>query len=90
MKHSNRPPDDPSFFHILMGEPDESCEICRAHGLSGHDIPEEIAGMMIVEMGPLEEILCCSCPLCSQLHFESFEEPRHEPLEDDPDTIREP
>ena len=64
---------DPSLYHILMGEPDESCEICRAHGLTGHDLPPGITGMVIVEMGPLDEVLRCSCPLCSQLHFEPFD-----------------
>ena len=73
MKRPDWMPNDPSLYHILMGEPDDSCEICRAHGLSGHEIPPGISGMVVLEMGPLEEILRCPCPLCSQLHFEPFD-----------------
>jgi len=73
-------PSDPSLYHILMGEPDDSCEICRAHGLAGHDLPPGITGMVVLEMGPLDEILKCTCPLCSQLHFEPFD-----PAQGDPD-----
>jgi len=84
MKRPNRLPfGDPSMFHILMGEPDESCEVCRAHGLDGHDVPPGISGMVILEMGPLDEVLRCTCPLCSQLHFEPFNP------EDDPDPTPE-
>ena len=79
MKRPDRMPGDPSLFHILMGEPDESCEICRAHGLSGHDIPPGISGMVVLEMGPLDEILRCTCPLCSQLHFEPFDPAQGDP-----------
>ena len=79
---------DPSLFHILMGEPDESCEICRAHGLNGHDLPPGISGMVVLEMGPLDEILRCPCPLCSQLHFEPFE-PREENPEEDQELFPE-
>jgi len=78
---------DPSLLHILKGEPDESCEICRAHGLLGHDLPPGISGMVILEMGPLDEVLRCSCPLCSQLHFEPFD-PHDDPGEEDPKLFR--
>ena len=79
---------EPSLLHILMGEPDESCEICRAHGLAGHDLPPGISGMVILEMGPLEEILRCPCPLCVQLHFEPFD-PHDDPAaEEDPGLFR--
>ena len=52
------------MFHILMGEPDESCDVCRAHGLDGHDVPPGISGMVILEMGPLDEVLRCEL-LCA-------------------------
>ncbi len=84
MKRPNQPFDDPSLFHILLGEPDDSCEICRAHGLLGHDLPPEASGRVIVEMGPLDDILRCPCPLCSQLHFEPFDP------DDDPDPASKP
>ena len=83
MKRPDNMPDDPSLYHILMGEPDDSCEICRAHGLTGHDpLPPGVSGMVVLEMGPLDEILKCMCPLCSQLHFEAFnpeDDPEREP-----------
>jgi hypothetical protein len=69
-----------------MGEPDESCEICRRHGLLGHDVPPGISGMVILEMGPLNEILRCSCPLCAQLHFEPFD-PHDDPAADEDPEI---
>lgn len=81
MKRPDWMPSDPSLYHILMGEPDDSCEICRAHGLTGHDLPPGITGMVVLEMGPLDEILKCTCPLCSQLHFEPFD-----PAQGDPDA----
>ncbi|HZE96949.1 MAG TPA: hypothetical protein VE981_07975 [Planctomycetota bacterium] len=78
-----RIPGDPSLFHILMGEPDEKCEICRAHALTGHDFPQVVPGITIIESGPLDAILRCPCPLCAQIDFERFEEDR-DPDPDDP------
>jgi hypothetical protein len=44
--------------------------------------------MVILEMGPLEEILRCPCPLCVQLHFEPFD-PHDDPAaEEDPGLFR--
>jgi hypothetical protein len=86
MKKPNPRKTDPSLFHILMGKPDEDCEICRAHGLTGHDLPDGASRIMIVDMAPLDEILRCSCPLCSQIQFEPFEEPG---AGDDPGELRE-
>ena len=81
MKRSRRPNDPPSLFHILMGEPDDDCEICRAHGLTAHDLPPDAPGMVIP--GTLDEILRCPCPLCAQISLESFDDPAP------PDGIRE-
>ncbi len=87
MKRRNRMFSDPSLFHILMGEPDDSCEVCRAHGITGHDLPEGAPGFRIVQMGPLDEIMRCNCPLCSQIQFEPLDEPQrgsHDDAQDDP------
>lgn len=85
MKRPEKKFGDPALFHILMGEPDETCEICRAHGLSGHDLPQGGPGVVILEMGPLDEILRCSCPLCSQIPFEPFDGPPETASEDGPE-----
>lgn len=79
MTNSRRPGGNRRFLHILMGEPDDKCEICRAHGFGGHEFPEPSApGVRIVDMNSLDEILSCSCPLCAQIQFESFEDERGE------------
>ena len=90
MKQPKRRTSDPSFLHILMGEPDDQCEVCRAHGLAGHDLPDGAAKIVVMEMGPLDEILRCSCPLCSQLQFEAFEGSGGVPPDDDPEANRDP
>lgn len=71
MNGPKRGPEDRSLFHILLGEPDDDCEICRAHGLTGHDIPPGATGIVIP--GVLDEILRCPCPLCAQLSFEDLD-----------------
>ena len=79
MKTPDRPSGDRSLLHILLGKPDEDCEICRAHGFKAHDLPEGKPGMVILELGSLDEILRCPCPLCRQIDSESFDgEPEHE------------
>jgi hypothetical protein len=83
VKTPRRPSEDRSLFHILLGEPDENCEICRAHGLKAHDLPEGTPGMVVLELGSLDEILRCPCPLCRQIDFEPLEgEAEHD--SDDP------
>lgn len=83
MKKSRKFPDDPSLFHILLGEPDADCEICRAHGLTAHDLPEGKPGMVVLDMGSIDEILRCPCPLCREIDFEAIDpEARRDP--DDP------
>ena len=83
MKKPERAPGDPSLFHILLGEPDDDCEICRAHGLNAHDLPEGKPGMVVLELGSLDEILRCPCPLCRQIDFEPLDgEPERD--SDDP------
>jgi hypothetical protein len=63
MKIPHEPFDEGEAFHFLIGEPDESCEICRAVGLAGHGVPpptdggEDVAAL-------LAELLSCPCPLC--------------------------
>jgi hypothetical protein len=79
----DRPPREPSLFHILLGRADEDCEICRAHGLSAHDLPDGTPGMVVLPMESLDEILRCPCPLCRQIDVESLgPEPGRDP--DDP------
>jgi hypothetical protein len=73
MKRSRRSPDEVSLFHILLGAPDDDCEVCRAHGLTGHDLPEGAPGILMP--GTLDDFLRCPCPLCTQITFESFEDP---------------
>ena len=83
MSKPKRPPGDPSLFHILLGEPDADCEICRAHGLNAHDLPEGTPGMVILEMGSIDAVLRCPCPLCREIDFEAFDGgPERDP--DDP------
>ena len=79
MNRSNLPPDEPSLLHILLGRPDENCEVCRAHGLLAHELPEGALGMAILQSGPLEEILRCPCPLCAQ---RDVDPPEEEPFDD--------
>ncbi|MBV8879835.1 MAG: hypothetical protein JO332_07730 [Planctomycetaceae bacterium] len=83
MKNPKRPAGDPSLFHILLGEPDDDCEICRAHGLNAHDLPEGKPGMVVLDMGSIDEILRCPCPLCRQIDFEPMDGGRG-PDPDDP------
>jgi hypothetical protein len=73
MKRPKGLPGEPRLMHILLGQPDDGCEICRAHGLTGHDLPECAPGMAVLDMGPLDEILGCPCPLCSQIDFEQLD-----------------
>ena len=73
MKNPRKPDGERSLFHILLGEPDDDCEICRAHGLNAHDLPEGKAGMVVLDMGSLDEMLRCPCPLCRQIDAEPFD-----------------
>ena len=73
MKRSKRSSDEASLFHILLGAPDDDCDVCRAHGLAGHDLPEGAMGIFMPDS--IDEYLHCPCPLCTQLSFESFEDP---------------
>ena len=84
MKTPDRPSGDRSLLHILLGKPDEDCEICRAHGFKAHDLPEGKPGMVILELGSLDEILRCPCPLCRQLDAETAEGEGPAPDSDDP------
>ena len=65
MKRSKRASDEVSLFHILLGESDDDCDVCRAHGLNGHDLPEGIPGVLMA--GTIDEFLHCPCPLCTQI-----------------------
>jgi len=85
MKRKNLP-EDRRLMHILVGKPDDDCEICRAHGLNGHELPEGAPGMVVLDMGPLDELLGCPCPLCSQLDFELLDGDRQRDPEDPRDA----
>ena len=84
MKKPDRFPRDPSLFHILIGRPDEDCEVCRAHGLNAHELPEGTPGMVVLNLGSLDEILRCPCPLCRQLDPGHAAEPEPGRDSDDP------
>ena len=53
--------------HIVVGMPDDDCPICKAHGISPSMMPDDGPGIIVIEMGPLEGLAKCDCPLCSQL-----------------------
>lgn len=59
-------PEPPPAYHIILGEPDDNCEICKAHNVT-KDTPKNAAGMIVVEEITLDKILECSCPLCSEM-----------------------
>lgn len=65
-KPANPPEKPPAMVHMMFGEPDDGCEICRAHGLVGKDLPKE-DGLVIVEPLTMHQVLECTCPLCSQM-----------------------
>lgn len=56
---------EPPLFHILIGEPDDDCEICRAHGMVAKAAGKE--GNLFIEPISGSHASGCICPLCAQL-----------------------
>jgi len=56
-------------WNIVIGPPDEeNCPICRAHKdlPASHIIPSEFFGPILVQEIPIDAMLRCPCPLCTQ------------------------
>ncbi len=67
MMDSRLPFDEGRAFHFMMGRPDDDCEICRLHGLTGHGTDQDGPSLIVTEIRDLSELLACPCPLCNQM-----------------------
>lgn len=84
MMDSRQPFDEGRAFHFMMGQPDDDCEICRAHGLLGHGADDAGPSMIITEIRDLSELLRCPCPLCTQMIRNSPDAGRRRPRGETP------